>query len=302
MATRTASADLLDRYFNATTLAEAEAALEEAAASPGARTAGVGDCFDELAEIAADEEDFAVAVRAQRRAVEVGCEYPVLARQMLGWYLMKDGQTVAGEAEFSALRRELGDDPQLLIALGNARSDAGRAEDALAAFDEALSAAKETGDRVDIDMARRERRESRTTLGLPLDDDDLAAPLRGRRFERTAFSLAWFPRSERDQALARWPDLEDDLRDADAYCRHVESELRTMQADTGQRPTVAPLRVDALVAYAAAQGLDPGDGQTRARFAAELHRTGQAIEWPPGRNDHCWCDSGRKYKRCCGSS
>ncbi|MBA3866097.1 MAG: SEC-C domain-containing protein, partial [Solirubrobacterales bacterium] len=21
---------------------------------------------------------------------------------------------------------------------------------------------------------------------------------------------------------------------------------------------------------------------------------------PPGRNDPCWCSSGRKYKRCCG--
>lgn len=22
------------------------------------------------------------------------------------------------------------------------------------------------------------------------------------------------------------------------------------------------------------------------------------VPWPPGRNDPCWCGSGRKYKRC----
>ncbi|WP_370013527.1 SEC-C metal-binding domain-containing protein [Nocardiopsis sp. Huas11] len=25
------------------------------------------------------------------------------------------------------------------------------------------------------------------------------------------------------------------------------------------------------------------------------------IPWPPGRNQPCWCDAGRKYKKCCGS-
>ncbi|WP_396451764.1 SEC-C metal-binding domain-containing protein [Actinomadura sp.] len=25
------------------------------------------------------------------------------------------------------------------------------------------------------------------------------------------------------------------------------------------------------------------------------------LDWPPERNDPCWCDSGRKYNKCCGS-
>lgn len=29
-------------------------------------------------------------------------------------------------------------------------------------------------------------------------------------------------------------------------------------------------------------------------------RSGHALTWPPGRNDACWCQSARKYKRCCG--
>ncbi|TDC03308.1 SEC-C metal-binding domain-containing protein, partial [Actinomadura bangladeshensis] len=25
------------------------------------------------------------------------------------------------------------------------------------------------------------------------------------------------------------------------------------------------------------------------------------LAWPPERNAPCWCGSGRKYKKCCGS-
>jgi uncharacterized protein YecA (UPF0149 family) len=26
---------------------------------------------------------------------------------------------------------------------------------------------------------------------------------------------------------------------------------------------------------------------------------GPLLEWPPGRNDPCWCGSRTKYKKCC---
>ncbi|WP_199234975.1 SEC-C metal-binding domain-containing protein [Kribbella sp. VKM Ac-2568] len=29
---------------------------------------------------------------------------------------------------------------------------------------------------------------------------------------------------------------------------------------------------------------------------------GTAVEWPPGRNQPCWCGSGTKYKKCCGAN
>jgi uncharacterized protein YecA (UPF0149 family) len=37
-------------------------------------------------------------------------------------------------------------------------------------------------------------------------------------------------------------------------------------------------------------------------YASQLRSTGDTLPWPPGRNDACWCRSGRKYKRCCGAS
>jgi hypothetical protein len=301
MTAQTPPADLFDRYRDAPSLSEAEAALEEIAASQYAREVLVGEAFDELASCAIEEKDYGAAVRLQRRAVELGTEHPRLSREMLAWYLLKDGQTVAGEAEFAALRREF-DDPDILLTIGNARSDAGREEDALAAFDEVLRMAKELDDPELVDEAREERRWTREELGLAPDEDDrLAGTARARRrFQRIALSLAWFPRDARDDVLARWPDLEEDLADPDAYCRTIERKLRKMQQETGQRPSVAPLDVDGLVEFAAADGLDPDDGVARARFAAELHRRGEAIPWPPSRNESCWCGSGRKYKRCCG--
>jgi tetratricopeptide (TPR) repeat protein len=294
---------LLDAYRDAPTLEAAEQTLKALERGGHDSDPPIGDLYDELAELAAEEEKFGLAVRAQRRAVELGCEMPTLGREMLGWYLMKDRRRAAGEAEFAALRREIGDDPQLLVTLGNARADAGDEKAALAAFDEALATAKELGDSEAIKTARSERRFSREMLGLSEDEDDRLAPRPlgdALRSEEISVAVAWFPRSEQRTALVQWPDLEEDLVDADRYCRRIEQHLRELAAASGQRPSVAPLTVNQLTAYAESEGLDPTDGRARARLAADLDRRGQAIPWPPGRNEPCWCGSDRKYKRCCG--
>ena len=294
---------LLDTYRLASTLEEAEQALNALEGLSYEDAQPIGDLYDELAEIAADNEDYGLATRAQRRAVELGCEKPELGREMLGWYLMKDGQRAAGEAEFDALRREGGDDPELLMMLGGARADAGDERAALAAYDEALVAAKELGDAWTIDRARVERRFSRQELGLLEDEDDRLAlrPLdEPARPEEASFAVSWFPRSEHTAAIDKWPELEEDLTNADRYCRRIEDHLRELATASGQRPSVAPLTVKELTAYSESEGLDPSGGGTRARLAAEMNRRGQTISWPPGRNELCWCGSGRKYKRCCG--
>jgi tetratricopeptide (TPR) repeat protein len=227
---------------------------------------------------------------------------PDLGRQMLGWYLMKAGQRAAGEAEFDALRSELRDDPDLLIGLGNARADAGDERAALAAFDQALGTGKKVGDDDAIRTARSERQFAREKLGLPEDDDDRLARalLESSRDEEIKFAVAWFPRSEHGAVVAEWPDLAEDLADADRYCRRIEQDLRELAAVSGQRPSVAPLTLSELTTYSRSELLAPTDGRTRARLAAELDRRGETILWPPGRNEPCWCGSDRKYKRCCG--
>jgi uncharacterized protein YecA (UPF0149 family) len=60
------------------------------------------------------------------------------------------------------------------------------------------------------------------------------------------------------------------------------------------------MTVDGLQAHAEESGHDPGSGEARSSYAATLLQAGDAVVWPPGRNEPCWCGSERKYKKCCG--
>ncbi|HUR86877.1 MAG TPA: SEC-C metal-binding domain-containing protein [Solirubrobacteraceae bacterium] len=295
--------DLLLAYYEARSLEEAVDALDDLAPSDDLPAPLLGDRYDDLATEVAEAGEYALAVRLQRRAVELGCRLPELGREMLAWYLLKDGATVAGEAEFARLRTERPDDVDLLIALGNARADAGLHEASLTAFDDAVELARRSGSEHELEWARIERRGERELLGLPLDDDDdLVARLRPRGDEQIVVcTLAWFPPDQHAAALERWPSLAEDLDEPRAYARRLEAHLRQLHRETGRHPSIAPLNVEELTHWATAAGEDPDSGSARSRFAAELGRTGRALPWPPGRNDACWCRSGRKYKRCCGA-
>lgn len=112
-------------------------------------------------------------------------------------------------------------------------------------------------------------------------------------------SIAWFPVDEWELAIDRWPDLLDDLpAEHRSYSHRIEAHLKrlTKQAP-GHRLSVSPLTVAELVD---AEGDDANTGRARSLLAAEFARTGRALEWPPNRNDRCWCGSGQKYKKCCG--
>lgn len=293
--------ELLSVCENADALAEAEDALDRIAAMEPLPDIPLGDYYDGLAEVAGEEGDFPLAVRAQRRAIEHGCEHPELAQDMLAWYLLKAGDRDEGEAAFAKLRAERVGDTQIVSTLANARMDSGDGQGALEAYDEALDLAKSTGDHAWIDQLRGERRHCRFEHGLPPDEDDRLAERASPAYpEATHYSVAWFPRDQIEAALACWPSLADDLNDPDAYCRTIEARLQDVRSETGRQPSVAPLRVERLVEFAELNGIDPDSGAARSRFAAELGRVGESAPWPPGRNEPCWCGSERKYKRCCG--
>lgn len=81
----------------------------------------------------------------------------------------------------------------------------------------------------------------------------------------------------------------------------IEARTKRLAKDVSRKPMhAAPLTVEGLVADAELRGNDPGTGDVRAAYAAELVRLGEAILWPPGRNEPCWCGSGRTYEQCCG--
>lgn len=114
----------------------------------------------------------------------------------------------------------------------------------------------------------------------------------------TVWALAWFPEQEWTRAIAKWPALLETMpEDHQAYCLQVESHLRAAAANEPGSPDVAPLNVDDLIAEYGDEG---GDARYRGTMGANVARNGGAIPWPPTRNDPCWCQSGRKYKNCCG--
>lgn len=297
-----ASDAILQPYVDAPTLRAAEAELDRLAGRSDELPEPLGDLYDDLAHAAADDDEYELAARLEAKALEAGCSQRFVARQMRGWYLLKSGANGDGEAVFRELLAERPADADVRIALGHARSDAGFQDAALEAFDDALATAKRRGFSKDIDRARVERRAEREHVGLELDEDDRLAPApRPPRSGPIAWAVAWFPPDQRTAALERWPDLAEDLTDPARYARRIEEQLRTLSSALGNRPTLAPLIVDDFLAWATEEGYDPAGADARSTYAAELNRTGRAISWPPGRNDPCWCRSGRKYKRCCGS-
>lgn len=113
----------------------------------------------------------------------------------------------------------------------------------------------------------------------------------------TAWALSWFPKDEWSKAVALWPELLEHMpEDHVAYSHWVELNLRVASGREFSNPDVAPLAVDALVEQF---GDEAGEPSSRAAMGAALASNGEAINWPPGRNEPCWCGSGSKYKHCC---
>lgn len=128
-------------------------------------------------------------------------------------------------------------------------------------------------------------------------------PRPGSGYEPTVFQLAYFPP---DEYAAAW---ERDLLDATNYRGHadyrreVELQLRALaEHPTAVRVVVVPLSVEDLVAYATRTDRDPAKRKTRLAYTDTLYASGRVgTRWPPERNSPCWCGSGEKYKKCCGS-
>jgi len=116
-------------------------------------------------------------------------------------------------------------------------------------------------------------------------------------------SLAWFPADDYGQALARWPSLAEDWAGCShaEYCRRFQRKLLEFSAHGVPMRGVSPIRLVHYLRWCEEEGADSASPETRAHYAAEIVRQGSAIPWPPRRNDPCWCGSGRKYKRCCGT-
>jgi hypothetical protein len=163
---------------------------------------------------------------------------------------------------------------------------------------------------------------ARMKLGLPHDDHDEVALVVAQRQAEGALGLpyeegrpeqggpareveALYSRAAFDGALDRGLlSGETAEHGADAYYRAAERSLRGRDREhPGARRSVVLHGVEEVAGFAERSGLDPADDDTVLTWA-DLELTAddpRLRSWPPGRNEPCWCDSGRKYKKCCGS-
>jgi hypothetical protein len=149
-------------------------------------------------------------------------------------------------------------------------------------------------DRYD-ELCEAERAESERLYDEELDDTgDM-----GRR--SATLAVLYWPADQLDRLLERWPQLAEDYGDDHSEHRVlVERHLRDLTSESAQ-VSIGAGDLDDYLRFATRHLEDPAAHATRAAYAAELARTDRTTAWPPGRNDPCWCGSGRKYKRCCGS-
>ncbi|MFG1800627.1 SEC-C domain-containing protein [Micromonospora carbonacea] len=152
----------------------------------------------------------------------------------------------------------------------------------------------------------RHRHRVRADLGLPHDDlDDLADRLdaAGRTPGPATGSregLLFWPRTDLNALLLRWPALATQFgANWDEHRGLVERELVELAADGVPGLALVAGSAGRFVAHVAADDLDPTDEKTVDGYAEMLLATLDAVPWPPGRNDPCWCGSGGKYKKCC---
>jgi hypothetical protein len=298
-----AADELLTRLRSAPSAEEALAVLDQLAGVEPAVPV-LGDLYEDVAERLAGDDAFAAAADAQRKAIEHGLEPD--GRELLAWYLLKAGEREQAGALWDELLAERPDDADLRLTAGVAHLDAGLAADAAALLGAALEHALAAS--LDATVLREAAAERRTALdragAAPAAIDDHAAAAL-ERLDREAggdaIAVPWYPAAEYAAALDRLPAFAADwgATSHEEYSRELDRRLHDVVAAHGRQPALVPVAVDDLLAFAAETGLDPAWAEARARHADA--RRGDAIAWPPGRNDPCWCGAGAKYKRHCGA-
>lgn len=144
--------------------------------------------------------------------------------------------------------------------------------------------------------------EMRAELISMLDRFHDTSPTAGRSAGLGSFFVRADVKRAFAEGLVHVDDPEDD--DVAAYLRRVERGWRSSAREAGiTRLEILPTTVDDLLSYGEDHGRDAKDQQTRLdHLQTRVSEGAPTISWPPERNQPCWCDSGRKYKKCCGAA
>lgn len=317
---------------------QARAILDELADEPDTGDLWLPECYGDLAQSfdRAGRHDDAIA--AQERAIELGWGGQPDPRSDIAEFHLRAERAEEAAAIWAELKAKDPDDVWLYNAAGLSYNEVGEHELAIAWLGDGIELAMRTDDPEGIvDQLSHVRRQSLRALGRDLDDleqrvdpfleewrseqrarsrplvrltefANSVAPVKARAREddrgreEVVVALSWFPSGEYEQAIQRWPSLTEDwahVRHAD-YCRRLDGNIKWMRGQGMPIRAVAPIVVDQYTTWCEEHGEDPEEA--RAAYAAETFAAGEAIAWPPGRNEPCWCGSGRKYKKCCADA
>ncbi len=314
------------------------AALERALRACGADP-GVADALDPAdlyLELATEYEALGRwddALAAADAAVDAGLDMHPDPRCLRAEILMRAGRVAEAEAIWAVVRADTPDDVWLYNNAGLEYADTGDHRTALDWLTDGLRLALRTSDpeRL-VDQLADLRQASLDSLGQPADALQEQAMMflreqkqaRHQRSARTgqaapeptggaigSVALAWLPAGDYEQAVTLWPDFSGSDRVAGPdgplphaqYCRTMQKILVEYAESGVPGLAIAPVGVAPFTAWCAEEGQQPDSAEARAEYAAHLaaERDPALIAWPPGRNQPCWCGSGRKYKKCCAA-
>ncbi len=314
------------------------AVLERAVRTCGAapEAAEVLDLADLYFELATEYETVGRcedALAAADAAVDAGLQSNPDPRCLRAEILMRAGRVAEAEPIWAVVLADTPDDVWLYNNAGLEYAHAGDHEAALGWLTDGLRLALRTADpeRL-VDQLADLRQQSLDSLDRPADalQEQAAGFLREKQQARspwveepapeptngaapgpvTTVASAWLPAGDYEQALELWAELaESELVAGPAgplphrlYCRAMQQRLVELSQAGLPGLVIAPVRVAPFSAWCAEQGQQP-DSEARATYAAHLaaHADPGVVCWPPGRNQPCWCGSGRKYKKCCAA-
>jgi hypothetical protein len=325
-----------DQAMDAGDLDRARSILEQLIDEPDTGGVWLPECYGDLARAFDRSGRYDDAIAAQERAIELGWGGRPNPRSDVAEFHLRAGRAARAAEIWAELKEEDPDDVWLYNAAGLSYSEVGEHELAVQWLTAGLELALRTDDPEGIAAQLSEvRRRSLEALGLEADELDRRVDeflRRWRERERTSESildlhkalddalplddaprlpgprngeaipvaLSWFPRGEYEKAIERWEDLAQDwggVAHGD-YCRRMDGHVKWMRSNGVQVKAIAPIVLDGYIVWCEEHGQDPEGA--RAAYAADRFAAGEAIPWPPSRNDPCWCGSGRKYKKCCG--
>jgi tetratricopeptide (TPR) repeat protein len=288
--------------------------------------------LDELAEVYQELDRVDDALATMQAAIQAGYDGVPDPRCRLAEIMIRAGRTDPAAEIYAQVKADTPDDVWLYNSAGLEYAAAGDPKRALDWLTEGLRLALDDGDPENlVGQLRALRREQLGELGYELDALDtqaerfltqrphrrpvgdsvppapswpLAGPSRSGTRSRVALSLTWFPADQFDQALRTWPDLSQDWDSTDYsdYTHRLERHLHEIDAARTADLWIAPIQIEPFQRWCQSTHRDPATASARADYAAERTRIGapELISWPPARNAHCWCGTGRKYKKCCG--